>query len=66
VACYNLCQGPVPGRGPAIEKHSLREFTYLSDMKGDHVIPRKQISELSVNCLFSKEFCELFLDTTFA
>ena len=22
---YNWCQGPVPGRGPAVEKHYIRE-----------------------------------------
>jgi len=23
-ARYNWCQGPVPGRGPAVQKHCLR------------------------------------------
>ena len=26
-ARYNWCQGPVPGRGPAVEKHWFREVS---------------------------------------
>jgi hypothetical protein len=27
-ARYNWCQGPVPGRGPAVEKHCLNQLRY--------------------------------------
>jgi len=30
-ARYNWCQGPVPGRGPAIEKHWLKELKNWQD-----------------------------------
>jgi len=30
VALYNWCQGPVPGRGPAVEKHCYRLFSFTS------------------------------------
>ena len=29
VARYNWCQGPVPGRGPAVEKHCTKAFNSL-------------------------------------
>jgi len=38
-ARYNWCQGPVPGRGPAVERHSSRRHNeILSLMK---TIPTK-------------------------
>ena len=30
VARYNWCQGPVPGRGPAVEKHCYKKQRPLS------------------------------------
>jgi hypothetical protein len=29
-ARYNWCQGPVPGRGPAVEKHCCRIYSHFS------------------------------------
>jgi len=29
-ARYNWCQGPVPGRGPAVEKHWTRPFLFIT------------------------------------
>jgi hypothetical protein len=67
-ARHNWCQGPVPGRGPAVEKHWSKTFLFLRIIEPDNTMyahkPSRNVPVIFVRFWSNLNFIDRFSEVS--